>query len=179
MSRVAPSEGLACVSAPLGWLGVAWTALGVARIAVAEPSSASCVASLRRALPGGALREPPRWIAAHLEALAAHLDGAIVDHAAVRLDERGLSPFRVAVHRAARTLRPGETATYGELACLAGHPGAARAVGRAMATNPFPLVVPCHRILAAGGALGGFSMPGGLETKRRLLALEARPVTEG
>jgi methylated-DNA-[protein]-cysteine S-methyltransferase len=82
------------------------------------------------------------------------------------------------VYQALRAVGAGRTVTYAELAALAGSPGAVRAVGQALARNPCPLVVPCHRVVAAGGA-GGFTAPGGLETKRWLLGLEGveLPVT--
>jgi methylated-DNA-[protein]-cysteine S-methyltransferase len=87
-----------------------------------------------------------------------------------------VTPFSVRVYEAARRVPPGCTVSYGELARAAGSPGAARAVGRAMATNPFPIVIPCHRVLASGGKAGGFSAYGGVATKDRLLAIEKAPV---
>jgi methylated-DNA-[protein]-cysteine S-methyltransferase len=79
------------------------------------------------------------------------------------------------VREAVRSIPPGETATYGEIARAIGDPGAARAVGAALGSNPFPIVVPCHRVLAADGALHGFSAPGGIATKRRMLEIECAP----
>ena len=76
------------------------------------------------------------------------------------------------VYEVARTIPPGATLTYGEIAARLELPGAARDVGQALGRNPFPLVVPCHRVVAAGGRLGGFSARGGAATKRRLLAIE-------
>ena len=92
----------------------------------------------------------------------------------VRMDLGGGSIFRREVLLACRTIPLGETLTYGQLADLAGHPGAARAVGSVMADNLIPLVIPCHRVVAANGKLGGFSAPGASRTKKRLLQLEAR-----
>jgi O-6-methylguanine DNA methyltransferase len=85
-----------------------------------------------------------------------------------------LSPFQQRVIAACRAIGYGATRSYGEVAALAGSPGAARAVGQVMAGNRMPLVVPCHRVLAAGGKLGGFSAPQGLNLKRHLLALESQ-----
>jgi methylated-DNA-[protein]-cysteine S-methyltransferase len=93
----------------------------------------------------------------------------------VVLDERGIDPFRRAVFAATRAIGPGSTASYGEIARAIGAPGAARAVGAALGSNPFPIVVPCHRVLAADGALTGFSAPGGIVTKRRMLEIEGAP----
>ena len=86
---------------------------------------------------------------------------------------QSLRPFQREVLRLVAAIPYGETRTYGWIAAAVGKPGAARAVGRAVATNPMPIVIPCHRVVAADGGLGGFSGPGGLETKARLLALEA------
>lgn len=107
------------------------------------------------------------------------LCGAVRDYFAglpalfpAKLDLQEFTPFQRRVIRAARKIGYGQTSSYGELARRAGAPGAARAVGSVMRHNRFPLIVPCHRVLAAGGALGGFSSPGGLDEKRALLALE-------
>jgi methylated-DNA-[protein]-cysteine S-methyltransferase len=100
------------------------------------------------------------------------VDGTPQDLRVIRLDMSGLPPFHVRAYEAARTIESGRTVGYAELATLAGSPKASRAVGQAMGKNPFPVVVPCHRVLAAGGAPGGFSAFGGAETKRTMLARE-------
>ncbi len=92
----------------------------------------------------------------------------------VQVDLSGRSEFQQEVLHACRTIPFGQTVTYAQLADLSGHPGAARAVGNAMAGNLIPLVIPCHRVVAANGRLGGFSAPGGSATKKRLLQLEAQ-----
>ncbi|HEY6631178.1 MAG TPA: MGMT family protein, partial [Rhizobiaceae bacterium] len=88
------------------------------------------------------------------------------------VDLGGVDDFRLAIYEAARKLGFGETTTYGELAKRAGHDGLPRETGQALGANPVPLIIPCHRILAAGGKIGGFSAPGGSTTKQRMLALE-------
>jgi methylated-DNA-[protein]-cysteine S-methyltransferase len=88
------------------------------------------------------------------------------------LDLRSCTPFQRQVLRIVQTIPPGQTWSYADVARAAGKPGAARAVGQVMARNPVPLFVPCHRVVASGGGLGGFSAPGGLNTKRELLELE-------
>lgn len=105
--------------------------------------------------------------------LQKYFDGGCLDFQ-VRIDLGSGSTFQREITQACRTIPFGETLTYGQLADLAGHPGAARAVGSVMANNLIPLVIPCHRVVAAGGKLGGFSSPGGNSTKKRLLQLEAR-----
>ena len=84
----------------------------------------------------------------------------------------GLPAFNRRVYELARTIPPGSTMTYGEVARRLGSPGMARAVGQALGRNPYPIVVPCHRVLAADGRMGGFSAPGGVATKRRMLEIE-------
>ncbi len=92
----------------------------------------------------------------------------------IRLDLTNRTPFHQTVLRACATIPYGETLTYGQLAELAGHPGAARAVGSVMAGNPIPLIIPCHRVIAAAGRPSGFSAPGGPRTRLRLLQLETQ-----
>ncbi|MBN1509428.1 MAG: methylated-DNA--[protein]-cysteine S-methyltransferase [Sedimentisphaerales bacterium] len=107
------------------------------------------------------------------ERIVAYFEGEAVDFSTdpvVSLD--GLSPFNCEVLLACRRIPTGETTTYGGLAARIGHPGAARAVGSALARNPIPLVIPCHRVLRADGTLGGFSAPGGIKAKQRLLRYE-------
>jgi methylated-DNA-[protein]-cysteine S-methyltransferase len=104
--------------------------------------------------------------------LEAYFAGERVDLSGVALDLGGVPAFHSDIYAVLRTLSWGVTATYGELARRVGAPGAARAVGQAMGRNPVPIIVPCHRVLAAGGKIGGFSAYGGALTKERLLALE-------
>ena len=107
------------------------------------------------------------------ERIIAYFEGENVDFStdpAVNLDS--LSAFDRQVLQTCRKIAPGETTTYGDLAVRIGHPGAARAVGSALARNPIPLIIPCHRVLRSDGHLGGFSAPGGLSTKQRLLRHE-------
>lgn len=120
----------------------------------------------------------PRFAEQIATALAGHVEGSMDDLTAIPLDLDHLPPFHQRAYRAARQIPPGQTVSYGRLATLAGSPGAARAVGQAMGRNPFPLIVPCHRVVAADGSLVGFSAGGGINTKRRLLALERRAVAE-
>jgi O-6-methylguanine DNA methyltransferase len=107
------------------------------------------------------------------ERLEDYAAGRPVDFSDVAIDVTHLTPFSRRVVKACRQIPWGETRSYAQLASTAGSPGAARAVGQVMARNRFPLVVPCHRVLAAGGRLGGFSAPDGTRMKKRLLALES------
>lgn len=147
-----------------GPVAVAWTARGLARVRL--------LGGDLRPDPGPEPAEPPPPIADCVARLVARLGGAPVDFSDVVLDEAGLPPLAVTIYRELRRVPLGQTLTYGELAARAGAPRAAQAVGSAMARNPWPIVVPCHRVLARDGSLHGFSAPGGLATKRRLLETE-------
>src|SRR5437764_15412098 len=114
----------------------------------------------------------PAFVQDAARLLKSHLGGAPQDLSRLPLDLTVLAPFQRAVYEAIRDLPPGRTSTYGEIASRLGKPGASRAVGQALGRNPFLVVVPCHRVLGAGGAPGGFSAPGGVVAKQRLLALE-------
>ena len=107
------------------------------------------------------------------------MGGRRVDFSQLELDLAGVSDFHRAIYDAARRIGWGETVTYGELAEQVGSPGAARAVGQAMGRNPIPVIIPCHRVLASGRKIGGFSAPGGAVTKTRLLALEGVHLDKG
>src|SRR2546429_7772879 len=116
--------------------------------------------------------QAPPFVREAARLLERHLAGEAQDLVALPLDLSLLAPFQRAVYDKVRDLPPGRTATYGEIAALLGKPGASRAAGHALGRNPFLVAVPCHRVLAAGGAPGGFSAPGGVIAKQRLLALE-------
>jgi methylated-DNA-[protein]-cysteine S-methyltransferase len=153
---------------PLGVCAVRWTAAGLASVRL--PSART------EALPRhDATAVVPRNVRAAIDAIVAVLGGAPLDLRFIELDQRGIDPFRRAVYAATQAIRPGSTATYGEIAGTIGRPGGARDVGAALASNPFPIVVPCHRVVGADGKLTGFSAPGGLATKRRMLELEGAP----
>lgn len=157
----------------IGAVGVAWSDAGVTAIQLPEATPAATRRRLAARTPAEpSAATPPAWVLDAIGALQSHLAGRPADLSAVRLDAARVPPFARRVYEVLRRVPPGHTVSYGELARLAGSPGAARAVGRAMATNPFPLVVPCHRVLAAGGKPGGFSAFGGLVAKERLLAIE-------
>jgi methylated-DNA-[protein]-cysteine S-methyltransferase len=150
------------------------TALGPAGVNWSEAGITEVVMPGRRGLVDDG-REPPEAVRAAVRAIVALLAGERRDLADIALDDDGIDDFQRRVYEATRAIKPGETATYGEIARAIGEPGAARAVGAALGRNPFPIVVPCHRVLAADGALHGFSAPGGIATKRRMLEIEQAP----
>ena len=137
--------------------------------ALATASKVNPVAGARRSSIGD-------WTAALQNRLEAYALGQVDDFADICVWSENWTPFQQRVLDCCRQIPYGRTKTYAELAIAAGSPGAARAVGRAMATNPIPLVIPCHRVLGSGGDLCGFSAVGGLDAKRRLLALERAAV---
>ncbi len=159
----------------LGFVGIAWSD---DRPDPALPLPARPVgrrAPARKARCDGRSGEPsdaPAWVAELIRDIKAYAEGEEIDFSAVPVDLSGIDDFRLAIYDAARKLAFGETTTYGELAKRAGHPGLPRETGQALGANPVPLVIPCHRILAAGGKIGGFSAPGGSTTKEKMLALE-------
>jgi methylated-DNA-[protein]-cysteine S-methyltransferase len=114
-----------------------------------------------------------QWSHPLVERLQAYASGGRDDFLDIQVDTSDLTPFARLVVPACRRIPYGRTLTYGQLAAQCGSPAAARAVGNCMARNRFPLVVPCHRVVASGGSLGGYSAPGGVRLKRRLLELES------
>jgi methylated-DNA-[protein]-cysteine S-methyltransferase len=119
----------------------------------------------------------PEFVREAIDGIRAVMAGEARDLRDVPLDERAVDPWRRQVYAATREIRAGTTRSYGEVARAVGRVDheAARDVGAALARNPYPIIVPCHRVVAANGALTGFSGPGGLATKRRMLELEAAP----
>jgi methylated-DNA-[protein]-cysteine S-methyltransferase len=158
----------------LGPCGVAWNARGLRAVQLPERTQALTERRLIAKAGSAGPAEPPPAIAAVVADIQRYLDGARVDFRAVPIDLETLEPFRRRLYEALRDIGFGATTTYGELAKRIGADPVegARDVGAAMGKNPVPIVVPCHRVLAAGGKLGGFSAPGGGATKAKLLALE-------
>jgi methylated-DNA-[protein]-cysteine S-methyltransferase len=170
-----PVHHYALFETAIGTCGVAWSERGLTRVQLPESDRES---TERRLSKGGATAAvPPPDIAAVIDELWRYFAGERTAFAAAELDLSGANSFELRVYQAARALGWGETASYGEIAKRIGDPGAARAVGQALARNPIPVIVPCHRVLASGHGIGGFSAHGGTTTKERLLALEGVYVT--
>ena len=156
-----------------GFCGIGWSDAGIACFQLPTRSAEATGRQLRRRLPGAEAAVPPPEVASTVADARRYFGGEPVDFSAVRLDLGEQDPFFARIYEAARALAWGETTTYGALARdLGAGPEAARDVGQAMAKNPVALIIPCHRVLAAGGKLGGFSAPGGAAAKARMLALE-------
>jgi methylated-DNA-[protein]-cysteine S-methyltransferase len=166
------THGFTLFDTAIGRCGIAWGARGIVRIQLPERRGPETRARLLARLPDAREAAPPPAVRAAIDGMQALLRGEPRDLSGVALDVNPLPSFARRVYEVARTIAPGATLTYGEVAARLGAAGAARAVGQALGRNPFPLVVPCHRVLAAGGRPGGFSADGGVTTKLRLLALE-------
>jgi methylated-DNA-[protein]-cysteine S-methyltransferase len=156
----------------LGACGVAWNERGLTRFQLPEADKRATERRLTLRAPNSRTESPPPQVEKAIADVQRYMAGQRVDFSAIALDLTGIAPFYVEVYAAARRVGWGETATYGELARQAGAPGAARAVGQAMARNPVAVIIPCHRILASGNKVGGFSAFGGPVSKQRLLGLE-------
>ncbi len=161
----------------LGSCGIAWSDPGNSTAPTAVtllqlPEATTAMTESRMARTGARKSSaPPPQIAEVIRKICKHLHGKLQDFRDVAVSLDGADPFSRQVYEAARQIPAGQTSTYGEIAKALGQPDA-RAVGEALGKNPIPLIIPCHRVLAAGGKSGGFSAPGGLTTKKRLLAIE-------
>jgi methylated-DNA-[protein]-cysteine S-methyltransferase len=162
----------------LGPGAIAWGQLGIVGIQLPEADEGHLRGRIRRRFAGATEGEPPREVSSAVERIRLLLDGHPSDDLSdIQLDMSRVPELAQRVYAVARTIQPGRTATYGEIARKLGDPLLAREVGQSLARNPFPIVVPCHRVLAAGGKLGGFSAPGGVATKQKLLDIERANVS--
>lgn len=166
------APGFALFDTSIGRCGIAWNGRGIACIQLPEARETETRARVLRRCPEGRRAEPPPEVRTVIERITGLLTGVSANFDGVRLDMDALPPFHRRVYEVARTIPRGTTLSYGEVAQRLGAPGSARAVGRALGQNPFAIVVPCHRVLAANGKTGGFSANGGVTTKLRILALE-------
>lgn len=156
-----------------GVAAIAWRAGAIVNFRLPASSSEAAERAVLRPLPNALPGDPPPEIAEAIAAARRYFDGEKMDFSGAPVDLGTQSPFFVQVYAAVRRLGWGQTTTYGAVAReLGAGPEAARDVGQAMASNPIPLIIPCHRVLAAGGKVGGFSAPGGSTSKLRMLAIE-------
>jgi methylated-DNA-[protein]-cysteine S-methyltransferase len=156
-----------------GVCGIAWNGAGITRFQLPARSAEATERNLLRRLPGAEPGPPPPQVLDAVAAVRKYFLGAKIDFSGLELDLEGQDEFFRQIYAAARRVAWGQTTTYGTLAKELGvGPEAARDVGQAMAKNPIPLIIPCHRVLAAGGKVGGFSAPGGTAAKIRMLEIE-------
>jgi methylated-DNA-[protein]-cysteine S-methyltransferase len=156
-----------------GFCGIAWSDVGITRFQLPTSSAEATERLLRRRAPDARPGTPTATVADAVAAVKRYFEGEATDFSAFKLDLGEQDAFFERIYAAARRVGWGHTTTYGALAKeLGAGPEAARDVGQAMARNPVALIIPCHRVLAAGGKVGGFSAPGGAAAKRRMLELE-------
>lgn len=161
----------AIIEAPFGSVGIVASAAGLSRVHLMKTTGRASAETMRRLHPDA--RRDDDLLPDLQEEMRLYFEGRPVSFS-VRVDLAGLSPFQQRVLGACARIGYGERVSYGELARRVGCPRGARAVGGAMARNPVPLVIPCHRVVGGGGALGGFSAEQGVSLKRYLLELESR-----
>lgn len=176
VARVASTapRNSALFATAIGDCGLAWQGDVLTNVLLPADDAATTRSLLRHLSGAEAAVAPwPPFVQQAVASMQALVRGEAVSLGEVPLAWGRVGPFERRVYEITQRLAPGETSTYGDVARELGDAGAARAVGVALGRNPWPLVVPCHRVLAAGGRLGGFSAPGGVATKERLLAIEA------
>ncbi|HEY7800958.1 MAG TPA: methylated-DNA--[protein]-cysteine S-methyltransferase [Hyphomonadaceae bacterium] len=156
----------------IGWAGLAWSEGGLIAAHLPERDPALVRKSFARRTPGATESPPTTEVAELVEGVRALMRGEKPDLSAARIDFARVPEFNAKVYEITRRIPAGETLTYGQIAAKLGDRLLARDVGAALGKNPWPIIVPCHRVTAAGGKLGGFTARGGAETKLKLLEIE-------
>ncbi|SFB51042.1 methylated-DNA-[protein]-cysteine S-methyltransferase [Amycolatopsis marina] len=172
------AQGFTVFDTAIGWCGIAWGEHGIVGAQLPEGSEQATRDRLRRRFPDAEETVPPAAARQAIDGVTELLRGTAVDLSDVELDLAGVPAFHRRVYEVARTIPPGSTLTYGDVAHRLNAPGSARAVGQALGSNPFAPIVPCHRVLAANGGTGGFSAGGGTATKLRMLTIEGARADE-
>jgi methylated-DNA-[protein]-cysteine S-methyltransferase len=173
------AAGFALFDTAVGCCALGWAGSAIVEVNLPEAGPDETRRRMRRRLPGCSEQPPPVAVRQVIERIRALFDGSGDDLADIEVDLSGVADFHRSVYQVTRGIKPGTTLSYGAIATELGLPGAARAVGRALGHNPCPIIIPCHRVLAADGSMHGFSANGGVATKRRMLQLEgALPADE-
>jgi len=162
---------------PIGTCGIIWSAHGIAGVQLPETDDHATRTRIMRRFSQAKEAAPTANVRRAIDGIVELLSGQPHDLSDVVIDNDGVPEFNVRVYAIARTIAPGKTLTYGEIAEQLGDKLLARDVGQALGQNPCPIIMPCHRVLAAGGKTGGFSASGGVVTKLRLLTLEGAQPT--
>lgn len=170
------SIGVFVFDTAIGPCGLAWSDLGVVGVALPEPSAEATLARMMRCRADAEVQPPPPHIALAGEAIVALTEGRPADLTFVPLDFGDAADFERRVWAITRAIPVGETLTYGDIARRLGDVALSRAVGQALGANPIPIIVPCHRVVAADGSLTGYSGGAGVETKAKLLRLEGAAI---
>jgi len=172
IERPGGASAFALFETAVGTCGIVWNERGICGVQLPDRDVSALRVRLRRRFPDATEADPPVDVKTAIDRVIALLRGERTDLSGVSLDMGDVPEFERDVYVAARGIPPGATLTYGEIARRIGRPTAAREVGVALGRNPFPIIVPCHRVVAANGKTGGFSAVGGVKTKLRLLAIE-------
>jgi methylated-DNA-[protein]-cysteine S-methyltransferase len=165
-------RGYALFETAIGRCGIVWSARGIVGVQFPERGEQATRNRLLRRFPRACETMPPQAVQHTIEDIVALLAGERRDLSAAVLDCESVPDFNRRVYDVARAIPAGTTLSYGEVAEHLGDRNLARDVAQALGQNPFPIIVPCHRVMAAGGKTGGFSAPGGVRTKLRLLSIE-------
>jgi methylated-DNA-[protein]-cysteine S-methyltransferase len=171
-SDVMTELGFALFDTPIDCCGIVWNGRGIAGVQLPETDRRAVRNRILRRFPGACEAVPPADVQRVVDDIAALLNGEPRDLDYAKIDTAALPDFHRRVYDVARTIPAGATLSYGEIAERLGDRLLAREVGEALGQNPFPIIVPCHRVLAVGGKMGGFSARGGVRTKLRLLSIE-------
>lgn len=175
-----PGHHFCLFDTSIGTCAIAWSADAIVGVLLPQDDPAQTPVRMQRRFPGASAAVLPEWVGSVIRRVQRLLDGRCHDALAdVPLDMAGVPAFNQRVYDVARTILPGQTLSYGEVAARLGDPGAARAVGQALGHNPFAPIVPCHRVLAAGKRSGGFSAGGGVTTKLKMLEIEQALLGDG
>ena len=167
-----PELEFALFDTAIGCCGIVWSARGLAGVQLPEANEAATRARVLKRFRSAREAPPPPDIKKAMDGIMALLRGEARDLTDVKIDDAGTPEFNARVYDITRKIPPGKTMTYGEIAERLGDKLLAREVGTALGQNPCPIVMPCHRVLAAGGKTGGFSASGGVVTKLKLLSIE-------
>ena len=170
------TQGYALFKTPIGTCAIAWSPRGVVGVSLPAESAARTRAAMLKRFPGLNEEIPPTVVAQAILEITALLSGGKNDLRNIELDLTGVPDFNRRAYDVARAIPPGEVLTYGDIAKRLGDVALSRAVGQAMGSNPIPIIIPCHRVMAAGHKAGGFSAPGGLTTKMQMLNIERAKV---
>jgi methylated-DNA-[protein]-cysteine S-methyltransferase len=172
MTDPTDAKGFAIFETPIGACGIAWGPRGITGLQLPETTAQGTRSRMQRRWVGAIETEPPPGVRRAIDRVLALLGSEAVDFADIALDLEAAPDFHRQVYEVARTIPPGQTMTYGEIAKRLGVPHESREVGQALGRNPVAIIVPCHRVLGADGKMGGFSANGGVATKRRILEIE-------
>ena len=171
---ISPEMDQACTlfTTAIGTCAIAWGPKGIIGVSLPSDDNGETRAFIMRRCPDAKEQPPTETVKAVIADIQSLLEGQACDLLNAELDMDGVPEFHRRVYAVARQIPPGQTMTYGQIAEKLKAPGTSRAVGQALGSNPFPIIVPCHRILSSSGGAGGFSAPGGLDTKMKILNIE-------